>query len=92
MHEFAFGVIGIRPHDYYCMTERDYVAFCNGYKLREARDWERTRILAMFSYNSMSTKPISDPKKLFKIPAIDGEEVKLTTQDIKEMFAELTPR
>lgn len=38
-----------------------------GYQIKEANEWERTRTLALFIYNTSAKRPIKDPKKLFKI-------------------------
>lgn len=94
MHEFAFGVLGISPHSYYCMTERDYVAMCEGFKLKRAMDLDNIRWQMWASYNSMRDKNnfIKSPKDILKIPLVDGTEVLPTKEEIKAMFDRLTPK
>jgi hypothetical protein len=74
------------------MTERDYVAKCEGFKLAEAKEWERTRLINFFQFNSMTTKAILNPKQLYRIPLIDGKDITMTTEEKDELFKMLTPK
>lgn len=74
------------------MTEKEYVNKCEGFKLKQAKEWEHTRMINFFQYNSMTTKPITDPKQLYRITEIDGEEVKMSKEEMDDLFKALTPK
>jgi hypothetical protein len=76
------------------MTEREYVAKCEGFKLKRAMDLENVRWNMWASLNSMRDKDsfIRQPKDIIRIPLIDGPEITMSKSDIKAMFEKMTPK
>ena len=58
-----------------------------GYQVREANEWERTRTLALFVFNTNAKRPVKDPKKLFKIwtDKLSGEPP-LTKEQMQQLI------
>jgi len=72
VRSYAFGVIGLRPAEYYAMTEAEYSTTVDGYQLKQGIEDASIRRLAMVVANSAGAK-IKSEQSLWRIPAIDGD-------------------
>jgi len=84
-------VVGLRPAEYYAMTEAEYHATVEGYQLKQGLEEATIRRLAMVVANSAGAK-IKTEQNLWRIPVIDGDatidmkrNIELLKQKAKEM-------
>jgi hypothetical protein len=66
------GDIGLRPDDFYEMTFFEYQCVCEGYDLRQARDWDKIRTIGFFIFKSVGDKKSQSPRDIMNIPVLDG--------------------
>ena len=54
MLSFAFGEMGLTPHEYYCMSPLEFYYASTGYNKKVLKQWEHTRHI---SYTVAGTVP-----------------------------------
>jgi len=70
---FALGVIGIPPSEFYDLTMFEYICICEGYKKREANEWDRVRTLGFYIIKAAGDTKMNSPKDILHISILDGE-------------------
>lgn len=87
MHEFAFGILGLLPREYYMMTEAEYVSCCKGYSKREKGEWQRARLIAYTIHTHMASNPVDIEEFL---PLEEKRSERMTEEEMDEIFNQNT--
>ena len=94
----SFGIceLGLKPWEFWRLTFAEYNLMCEGYFIREAREWERTRYLA---YCIIKTAPVEDKLNdvtdLMKLKTDPEDDIEYdddyfkTSDEVKEMLDRL---
>jgi len=51
-----FGEVGISPNDFYKMTFAEIILMLRGHNIKQAREWEKARLIAYQVYVSIPKK------------------------------------
>jgi hypothetical protein len=53
------------------MSFFEYQCVCEGYDMRQAREWDRVRTIGFFIFKSVGDKKSQSPADIMQIPALD---------------------
>jgi hypothetical protein len=53
------------------MSFFEYQCVCDGYDMRQAREWDRVRTIGFFIFKSVGDKKSQSPADIMQIPALD---------------------
>jgi hypothetical protein len=82
--------MGLLPMEFYSMTLSEYEDAVAGYLRKQTRQWEHTRFIAMMVMNTVTTKPIKDPREFMPLPTDDEMEVrKMDGKTVKELMEKM---
>ncbi|MFS1513060.1 phage tail assembly chaperone [Chengkuizengella sp. SCS-71B] len=65
MQAFAYGILSLKPQEFWSLTLAEYNLMIKGYELREEQEWRRTAQLAAWVMSPHLKRPIT-ADKLFK--------------------------
>ena len=88
MLSHAIGEIGLRPDDFYEMSFFEYQCVCEGYDMRQAREWDRARTIGFFIFKSVGDKKSQSPRDIMQIPSLDGGGSDNRTDRLKRRLME----
>jgi hypothetical protein len=54
------------------MTFFEYECLCDGYEIREAKEWDKIRTIGFFIFKSVGDKKSQSPRDIMQIPVLDG--------------------
>jgi hypothetical protein len=57
------------------MSFFEYQCVCEGYDMRQAREWDRVRTIGFFIFKSVGDKKSQSPADIMQIPALDDGAV-----------------
>ena len=58
MKSYAFGELGLKPSEYYALTEKEYLLMCEGYRAKEIKELRLIRRQCWIAFLGYA-----DPKK-----------------------------
>jgi hypothetical protein len=62
----------LEPEVFYEMTFFEYECLCDGYEIREAKEWDKIRTMGFFIFKSVGDKKSQSPRDIMQIPVLDG--------------------
>jgi hypothetical protein len=83
---FAFGVLRLRPWEFYRYTAREYGLMMDGFALSEQRDLDNLRWATFVHCQLHGAKKIKKPADLMKLPLVDTEREKATAEAMREFL------
>jgi len=79
----------LKPWEYYLYTAKQYAEMLQGYELKRQLELDNVRWLGTVIAQVGGAKKIKKPRDLMKLPLIDGETTRATTEQMIAYMKEL---